>query len=130
MGESVSYDGPDHLLVRVHSDEIQRAVTNLVENAVKHGGRQAVVRLRAASNEEIEIEVVDDGPGIPDGQKAAMVEPFARGDASRSLNETASGFGLGLTIARSVAEAHGGELSLHDIGGGASGLLARLRLPV
>jgi signal transduction histidine kinase len=130
MGESISYEGPDHLLVRVRSDEIQRAVTNLVENAVKHGGRRAVVRLREASAEAIEIEVIDDGPGIPDGQKAAMVEPFARGDASRSLNDAVSGFGLGLAIARSIAEAHGGELSLHDVGERASGLVARLRLPV
>ncbi|MFL5204743.1 MAG: hypothetical protein ACJ8AR_02660, partial [Microvirga sp.] len=52
---------------------------------------------------------------------------FARGDAARGMNES-SGFGLGLSIARAVAGAHGGELSLHD--GRPSGLIARLRLPV
>jgi signal transduction histidine kinase len=125
MGHDVAYEGPDHLLATLRSDEISRAVTNLVENAVKFGTR-AVVRLRPASKEAVEIEVVDNGPGIPDGDKEAMLEPFARGDAARDLN-SAGGFGLGLSIVRTIAEAHGGQLSLHD--GQPSGLIARLHLP-
>ena len=125
MGHTVTYDGPDHLAALVRPDELRRAVVNLVENAVKFG-THAVVGLRLDAADVIEIEVADDGPGIPDADKAAMLEPFARGDAARGL-EAASGFGLGLSIARTIAEAHGGALSLHDRQ--PCGLSARLRLP-
>jgi len=126
MGHAVTYEGPDHLLVLIRSDEIHRAVTNLVENAMKFGTR-AVVRLRVASPATAEIEVVDNGPGIPDADKEAMLEPFARGDAARGMNEP-SGFGLGLSITRAIGQAHGGGLSLLDAEGG--GLIVRLSLPI
>jgi len=112
IGHDVAYEGPDHLLAAIRSDEISRAVTNLVENGIKWGTR-AVVRLRAALPDAVEIEVADNGPGIPDADKKAMLKPFARGDAARGMNGP-SGFGLGLSIARAVAEAHGGDLTLHD----------------
>ena len=59
------------------------------------------------------IYISDDGPGISDANKAAVLEPFVRGDDARNMDE-AEGFGLGLSIARAIAVAHGGELSLHD----------------
>jgi signal transduction histidine kinase len=126
VGHTVGYEGPDHLLAAVRADEVNRAVVNLVENAVKFG-TCAVVRLRPIASESVEIDVVDDGPGIPDPDKDAMLQPFARGDVARGMNGP-SGFGLGLSIARAVAEAHGGELTLHDAQ--PSGLIARLRLPI
>lgn len=126
IGHAVSYEGPDHLVAAVRSDEISRAVTNLIENGVKWGTR-VVVRLRAASPDAAEIEVADDGPGIPDTDKKAMLKPFARGDAARGMNGPC-GFGLGLSIARAIAEAHDGELTLHDAQ--PSGLVARIRLPI
>ena len=72
------------------------------------------------------IEIEDDGPGIPDQRKAAMLEPFVRGDDARNMDE-ASGFGLGLAIARTIARDHGGELTLHDRT--PHGLIARITLP-
>jgi signal transduction histidine kinase len=72
--------------------------------------------------------VLDEGPGIPDERKKAMLEPFARGDSARSLNESTGGFGLGLAIVKAAAEAHGGELLLLDAR--PSGLHAQLRLPI
>lgn len=126
-GEKVTYEGPDHLLASLRADEIRRAVGNLVENALKYGGACAIVRLRPASRNEVDIEVVDRGPGIPNELKAAMLEPFARGDAARTMGDRSAGFGLGLAIARSAAEAHGGSLLLQD--GEPSGLVAVLRLP-
>ena len=78
------------------------------------------------NRETLEIDVRDDGPGIPDAEKASMLEPFARGDAARTMNGQA-GFGLGLSIARAVAEGHGGSLSLHDAQ--PIGLIARMKLP-
>lgn len=124
VGHAVSYQGPDHLVVLVRSDEISRAVANLVENGVKWGTR-VIVRLSLPSANAVDIDVVDDGPGIP-GDKEAMLQPFARGDAARGMNEP-SGFGLGLSITRAIAEAHGGGLFLLDAE--PTGLIARLRLP-
>jgi signal transduction histidine kinase len=125
MQHAVSYVGPDHLPVRARPEALDRAVTNLIENAVRYGGA-AVVRLTAAPN-AAEIAIEDDGPGIPDSQKEAMLEPFVRGDAARGMND-ATGFGLGLAIARAVAEKHGGTLEL--ISRRPTGLTAKITLPI
>src|SRR5205807_1628540 len=119
-----SYDGPDHVAITARADELNRAVTSLVENAVRYGTR-VIVRLNETPSTVI-IEVDDDGPGIIEAQRDLMIEPFARGDPARTMNETA-GFGLGLSIARTIAEAHGGTLSLLDRS--PSGLIARIELP-
>jgi signal transduction histidine kinase len=73
------------------------------------------------------IDLEDDGPGISDARKQMMLEPFVRGDDARNMDE-AVGFGLGLSIARSIVLAHGGELSLHDRQ--PNGLVVRVQLPV
>jgi signal transduction histidine kinase len=73
------------------------------------------------------IEVEDDGPGISDACKDAMLEPFVRGDDARNMDE-AFGFGLGLSIARAIVQTHGGELSLNDRQ--PHGLIVRIELPV
>jgi signal transduction histidine kinase len=125
MGKTVTYEGPDRLAARLDPNEVERAVTNLIENAVKFG-TNTVVHLMMTGNDQIQIDVVDDGPGIPEGERDAMLEPFARGDAARSLND-AGGFGLGLSIARAVAEGHGGKLSLHNAQ--PTGLIARICIP-
>jgi signal transduction histidine kinase len=125
MGHKASYEGPEHAMATVRPDDLHRSVTNLVENAVKFGA-EAIVRL-IASPDVMTIEVEDDGPGISDARKDVMLEPFVRGDDARNMDE-ASGFGLGLSIARSIVLAHGGELSLHDRE--PHGLIVRIRLPV
>lgn len=124
LGHAVTYSGPDHAVILGHPDDLQRAVTNLVDNAVRYAGN-AMVRLKLASD-RVEIEVEDDGPGIPDSQRAAMLRPFARGERARSMDGT-TGFGLGLSIAQVVAVAHGGSLALLDAS--PHGLLARITLP-
>jgi signal transduction histidine kinase len=105
-------------------DDLHRAVTNLVENAARFG-TEAIVRLRS-SPQAIVIEVEDDGPGITDARKLEVLEPFVRGDDARNMNEV-SGFGLGLSIARAIAKAHGGELTLNDRT--PHGLIVRIALP-
>jgi signal transduction histidine kinase len=127
-GETVSYEGPDQVLANLCVEDVNRAVTNLVDNALKHGGTPVDVRLRLATGRDLEVDVIDHGPGIPDERKMAMLEPFARGDAARTMNEETPGFGLGLAIARAAAEAHAGELVLRNAV--PSGLIARVRLPV
>jgi signal transduction histidine kinase len=124
MGHKVAYAGPDHAMVTARPDDLHRSVTNLVENAVKFGA-EATIRL-IMSPERAIIDVEDDGPGISDAHKDDMLEPFARGDSARNMDE-AAGFGLGLSIARAIALAHGGELSLHDRQ--PHGLIVRIQLP-
>jgi signal transduction histidine kinase len=125
MGHKVAYEGPEHAMAIVRPDDLHRSVTNLVENAIKFGA-EASIRL-IVSPDVMMIEVEDQGPGISDARKDIMLEPFVRGDEARNMDE-ASGFGLGLSIARSIVLAHGGELSLHDRE--PHGLIVRIRLPV
>jgi signal transduction histidine kinase len=87
---------------------------------------ETTIRLRVGS-ENLTIDVEDDGPGISDARKNVMLEPFVRGDDARNMDE-AAGFGLGLSIARSIVLAHGGELSLHDRQ--PRGLIVRVQLPL
>ncbi|WP_407120180.1 ATP-binding protein [Bradyrhizobium sp. STM 3561] len=110
-GHAVHYLGPDRAAFIVRPDEINRAVTNLVENATRFGTEVRVELLIAG--DQIIIDVVDDGPGIPNEKKAAMLEPFVRGEEARTMDETA-GFGLGLSITQAIVTAHGGTLLLLD----------------
>jgi signal transduction histidine kinase len=124
MGHKVVYDGPEHAMATARPDDLHRSVTNLVENAVRFGA-EARLRLVVAPD-LITIEVEDDGPGISDARKEVMLEPFVRGDDARNMDE-ASGFGLGLSIARAIVLTHGGTLSLHDRQ--PHGLIVRIQLP-
>jgi signal transduction histidine kinase len=125
MGYKIAYDGPEHAMSTARPDDLHRSITNLVENAVRFGA-QTTIRLRV-SPEALTVEVEDDGPGISDARKAFMLEPFVRGDDARNMDE-AAGFGLGLSIARTIVLAHGGELSLNDRK--PHGLIVRVELPV
>ena len=102
--------------------ELRRLVRNLVENAMAHAtGR---IELRASSDADlVRVDVIDDGAGVPAGQEEAVFERFHRGDAAR----THRGTGLGLSIARTIAERHGGTLTLV---GAPPGAHFRLVLPI
>ena len=126
IGHKVSYEGPQHAMATVRPDDLTRSVTNLVENSVRYGAH-ATIRLDVSSDTAT-IEVEDDGPGISDARKEGMLEPFVRGDDARNMDDDTTGFGLGLSIARAIVLAHGGELSLHDRQ--PHGLIVRIELPV
>jgi two-component system osmolarity sensor histidine kinase EnvZ len=88
---------------------VQRAVENLVGNALRHGTR---VRLSlSASDRRLRFVVEDDGPGIPEAMRDAALAPFARLGVERDPNQ-GGGVGLGLSIAADVARSHGGQLVL------------------
>ena len=109
VGADVEAETLRHVLVNGRSDELQRALTNLIDNAVKYGGR---VRVRmAATPAAATVVIEDDGPGIPAAEHAAMLQPFVRGDRARNLDGT-PGFGLGLSIAGAIVEAHSGRIGL------------------
>ncbi|MDN4985078.1 ATP-binding protein [Bradyrhizobium sp. WYCCWR 13022] len=125
MGHVVHYEGPASATAAARPDDLHRGVTNLVENAVRFGA-EVTIRLDVAGTRLV-IDVEDDGPGISDARKQEMLEPFVRGDDARTMDDS-TGFGLGLSIARAIALAHGGELSLHDRQ--PHGLIVRMQLPV
>jgi signal transduction histidine kinase len=125
MGHVVHYDGPASATIAARPDDLHRGITNLVENAVRFGA-EVTIRLDVAGTRLV-IDVEDDGPGISDARKQEMLEPFVRGDDARTMDDS-TGFGLGLSIARAIALAHGGELSLHDHE--PHGLIVRMQLPV
>jgi signal transduction histidine kinase len=102
---------------------LRRCLSNLLDNAFRYGQRPSVEVDDGAR--ELTLRVLDEGPGIPQAELERAFEPFYRGEASRS-RET-GGTGLGLGIARNIARAHGGELTLSNRAGG--GLEATLTLP-
>ena len=112
------------LVVPLRPQAIKRSLRNLIANAARHGAR---IDIRARRRERsVKITIDDDGPGIPPQAREDVFKPFFRLDASR--NAATGGVGLGLTIARDVVRAHGGEIWLEDSPLG--GLRARIKLPV
>jgi signal transduction histidine kinase len=97
---------------------------NLVANALKYGDAARVKLQRNVQNVQIDID--DNGPGIPAADAEAVFEPFRRLETSR--NRETGGSGLGLSIARNIVRAHGGDISLRNLPGG--GLRASVTLPV
>jgi signal transduction histidine kinase len=124
MGVPVDRSDMPRAIVCVHPRAVRRALTNLVENAVKYGQR-AEVSLRVEDNRAI-LSVSDQGPGIPEDRIDEMLQPFTRMEASRSRDT--GGTGLGLAIVRAVASAEGGRLELSN--GPNGGLLAQLSFPL
>lgn len=124
VGHDVSYAGPDRLVYECRPRALTRAVTNVVENAVKHGDK-VVVEL-AALADGFAIDVVDDGPGIPAAMQARALEPFVKLDQARA-SVGSTGFGLGLSIAQEIMKKHDGSVTL--LANEPSGLRVRLFLP-
>jgi signal transduction histidine kinase len=110
MGHAVSYDRPSRLSYACRPRALTRAVTNIVENSVKHGSRNVTVTLGRKSSDRLEIEVADDGPGIPAAVRDKVFEPFFKADEYRGSNN--SGFGLGLSIAQDIIKRHGGGIEM------------------
>jgi signal transduction histidine kinase len=103
---------------------LRRALQNLLDNAVRYG-RHARFRLDEDDGQVV-IGIEDDGPGIPPDQLERVFDPFLRLEMSR--NRETGGSGLGLSIARNLLRAHGGDVRLRNLDGG--GLRADVRLPL
>lgn len=122
-GQDVTLRGKTGAAVPGAPNALRRCLTNLLDNAVKYG-RYARVETRL-EGDRVAVRIRDGGPGVPDDQLAAVLDPFFRLESSRS-RET-GGSGLGLTIARNIAERHGGTLSIRNHPEG--GLEAMLTFP-
>ncbi|MFC7302733.1 ATP-binding protein [Streptomyces monticola] len=122
---SVDLDIPETLpMVEVDKGLLERAVANIVENAVKYSPDQEPVTVAASAlGRRVEVRVVDRGPGVPDEAKDRIFEPFQRyGDAPRG-----AGVGLGLAVARGFVEAMGGTLNAEDTPGGGLTMVLTLK---
>jgi len=122
-GQSLAVDVGNRPAVVGDPFLIAQAVGNLLDNAIKYTRPQGAIsaRLVARSDGRIAVTVTDNGPGIPEGERARTVERFYRGDASRGT----PGVGLGLTLVSAVARLHGGALEFDD---NSPGLIASLVL--
>jgi len=123
LGGGVSYEGPDRSIFTCRPIALKRALSNLIDNGVKYG-EQVKVRLSEDSS-GVEIHVDDTGPGIPEADLKNVFTPFFRLEKSR--NRETGGTGLGLSVARTIVHAHGGQLRLVNRPDG--GLRAVMRLP-
>jgi two-component system osmolarity sensor histidine kinase EnvZ len=123
-GDRIKLGPVDDLTIAVRKHALMRCLTNLIDNALKYG-RHAEVSVKHIGR-RVEIAVDDDGPGIPEGRREEAFRPFHRLDEGRNLQ--AGGVGLGLSIARDIARAHGGDILLQDSARG--GLRAVIRLPI
>ncbi|PYF02240.1 histidine kinase/DNA gyrase B/HSP90-like ATPase [Rhodopseudomonas faecalis] len=111
MGHDVAYVGPGRLSYECRPRALSRAITNIVGNAVKFAGKVSVA-LAEDETGQIEIEIAENGPGIPESIRDRVFDPFFKADNARtSINK---GFGLGLSIAREVVQRHGGAIELNS----------------
>lgn len=122
-GADVTLSCRDGIILVGRPLALKRAFTNLIQNAIRHGGSADVSATTTAK--DITITIADRGPGIPPDQLETVFSPFVRGDASRS--RSTGGHGLGLTVTRSLLKMHGGDVTLSNRSTG--GLLAKIVIP-
>jgi signal transduction histidine kinase len=111
-GVSLAAELPaSELLASANAEKVQRVLFNLIQNAIRHTPADGSVTVRAYSAAGgVEVEVADNGEGIPVGDGERVFEAFYRGDAARGED----GAGLGLAISRAIVEAHGGKIWFED----------------
>lgn len=111
-GVSIAAELPSgELLASANAEKVQRVLFNLLQNAIRHTPADGSVTVRAsASGGNVEVEVADNGEGVPAGDGDRVFEAFYRGDAARGDD----GAGLGLAISKAIVEAHGGKIWLED----------------
>ncbi|HSB62329.1 MAG TPA: HAMP domain-containing sensor histidine kinase, partial [Vicinamibacteria bacterium] len=125
-GVALYRKGEGDLEIRGDERRLRQMLVNLLDNAVRHTPAGGWVRVDLVTRADaVELAVTDSGEGVPEGERERVFERFVRLDPSRP----GEGAGLGLPIARAIAEAHGGTLVLARSDGSGSTFLARLPLP-
>jgi signal transduction histidine kinase len=118
---------PDLPLVDVEADRIRQILVNLVTNAHEYSPERASISVSArVTDDEVQIDVTDNGPGIPPAQAEHIFERFVRGDAG--LTQRVGGTGLGLAISKSLVELHGGTIAVDSVVDRGSTFTVRLPL--
>ena len=124
QGHPTTIDVSGDPVVTIRRDAIKRCLVNLLSNAVRHGDKIALSAV--LDGRWLLFHIDDDGPGIPASHREDVFKPFVRLDEARNMDE--GGSGLGLSIARDIVRAHGGDVVLVDSPMG--GLRATVRIPV
>jgi signal transduction histidine kinase len=124
-GADVEVEPGPAQIVEGDATALQRLFVNLVDNAVKYGGGARIALSR--EDGDVVVRVSDNGPGLAPEAFEKVFEPFYRVETSRS-RET-GGIGLGLSVARTIARAHGGDVTLASKDDGSAGLVATVKLP-
>jgi signal transduction histidine kinase len=122
---------PDLPAITGDAAALRRVFQNLIINAAKYGGQGGYIGITAVLDEEdrqpvIEVQVADQGPGIPESEMSEIFKPFFRGAAAQATQ--VRGSGLGLSLVREIVEAHGGTISVQSENG--TGAIFTVRLPV
>ena len=123
-GVQITFDMAESVELPLARNAFKRCLTNLIDNAARHGDNVALVGQRNGSI--VEFIVDDDGPGIAEDMREEVFRPFFRLDQSR--NVATGGTGLGLSIARDIVRSHGGDITLAESPSG--GLRATIRVPI
>ncbi|RIK18387.1 MAG: hypothetical protein DCC51_10670 [Anaerolineae bacterium] len=124
-GIQLTLEDADTPPIIVDPDRILQVLGNVVSNAIRHTPEGGQISLSAvAENDRVILRIRDSGPGIPSEDLPHIFDRFYRGDKARTSDEAS---GLGLAIARSLVEAHGGRITVENVPGGASFAIA---LPV
>jgi len=124
IGKDVRFNPTELPPFRFGRMAVRRAITNLVDNALRYAGEPVEIELSASNGKAI-VEVRDRGPGVPAREVERLKRPFTRLDDSRGAD---GGSGLGLAIVERTAQAHGGALDL--LPGSPRGLVARVTLSI
>ncbi|GAB2884440.1 ATP-binding protein [Uliginosibacterium flavum] len=125
-GTLIELDTPEQVIAPVRAQSLRRAVTNLIDNALRYADTDQPLALRLRNFPDgLEIELADRGPGIPADQAERLKRPFTRLESARS---NAQGSGLGLAIVERIAKLHGGHLDLLPREGGGLRAVLKLRL--
>lgn len=123
----VDFSGTGEAIAQVRVELVYRAFENVIRNAVKYTRVNSTIEVAASigqAGDRFHLVVADRGPGVPEGDLDAIFEPFYRGENGQS----ATGFGLGLAIARRAVEVHGGQVRARNRAGG--GLVVEMAVPL
>ncbi|MDH3398220.1 MAG: ATP-binding protein [Acidimicrobiia bacterium] len=124
-GEIVKVQVEPDTFIKTDPDHVRRIVINLVENAMKHAAGSPIEVVVSMADEQVSIDVVDHGPGIPAAERTKIFDQFTQ--LEPSVTRSQGGTGLGLSIVRGLAQAMEGDVTIHDtLGGGAT---FRVELP-
>jgi len=125
LGKAITYHGPARLVCHCRPSAMSRALSNVIDNALKYGTKTSV-SLSELPQGKARIDIADDGPGLCYSHRARVFEPFFKVDHSRT--GSGEGFGLGLSIAKKIVESHMGTIELSEAI--PHGLKVEITLPV